>query len=190
MKRAGRPSLFDRRLQLATAVFDAEYKDVQVPGSAGCIDHQAADPNFCGITTNAGKARFRGVEMETNFRAAENLATPGDRLNLSGTLGYLDAKYLQFITSIAGLGPDRRGGLSGRSRIHRNGRSAEHSITIRRWPAGGSMPIRPSPIAAAASSSRSIPRASTSRASRCGTRTSFGDPVATTTSSACTARTC
>jgi iron complex outermembrane recepter protein len=29
----------------------------------------------------------------------------GDRLNLAGTLGYLDAKYLQFITNIAGLGP-------------------------------------------------------------------------------------
>ena len=30
---------------------------------------------FCGITTNAGKARFRGVELETNFRAA---GEPGD----------------------------------------------------------------------------------------------------------------
>ena len=60
---------------------------------------------FCGITTNAGKARFRGVELETNFRAAENLATAGDRLTLSGSLGYLDAKYLQFITQIVGVGP-------------------------------------------------------------------------------------
>ena len=37
--------------------------------------------------------------------AAENLANSGDRLNLAGTLGYLDAKYLQFITNITGLGP-------------------------------------------------------------------------------------
>ena len=96
-------SLFGRRLQLATAIFDAEYKDVQVPGSAGCVVNGVT--TFCGITTNAGKARFRGVEVETNARVAQDFATPGDRLNLSGTLGYLDAKYLQFITNIAGLGP-------------------------------------------------------------------------------------
>jgi iron complex outermembrane receptor protein len=100
-------SLFDRRLQLTTAIFDAEYKDVQVPGSAPCTQIIGGRPTqtFCGITTNAGKARFRGVELETNFRAAENLATAGDRLTLSGSLGYLDAKYLQFITQIAGVGP-------------------------------------------------------------------------------------
>jgi iron complex outermembrane receptor protein len=96
-------SLFDRRLQLATAIFDAEYKDVQVPGSAGCVVNGVA--TFCGITTNAGKARFRGVEVETNWRMAQDFATVGDRLSLAGTLGYLDAKYLHFITNIAGLGP-------------------------------------------------------------------------------------
>ena len=96
-------SLLDRRLQFATAIFDAEYKDVQVPGSAGCVVNGIA--TFCGITTNAGKARFRGVEIETNARLAQDLATPGDRLNLAGTLGYLDAKYLQFITNIPGQGP-------------------------------------------------------------------------------------
>jgi iron complex outermembrane recepter protein len=96
-------SLLDRRLQFATAIFDAEYKDVQVPGSAGCVVNGIA--TFCGITTNAGKARFRGVEVETNARLAQDFATPGDRLNLAGTLGYLDAKYLQFITNIPGVGP-------------------------------------------------------------------------------------
>lgn len=96
-------SLFDHRLQLATAIFDAEYKDVQVPGSAGCVVNGIA--TFCGITTNAGKARFRGVEVETNWRMAQSLAAAGDRLNFAGTLGYLDAKYLQFITNIPGVGP-------------------------------------------------------------------------------------
>jgi iron complex outermembrane receptor protein len=96
-------SLFNRRLQFATAVFDAEYKDIQVPGSEGCVVNGVA--TFCGITTNAGKARFRGVEFETNARLAQDFATAGDRLSFAGTLGYLDAKYLQFITNIAGLGP-------------------------------------------------------------------------------------
>ena len=93
-------SVLDHRLQFATAAFDAEYKDVQVPGSAGCT--VGGVQTFCGITTNAGKARFRGVELETNLRAGENLAATGDRLTLSGSLGYLDAKYLHFVTNIGG----------------------------------------------------------------------------------------
>ena len=91
-------SVLDHRLQFATAVFDAEYKDVQVPGSAGCIS--GGVPSFCGITTNAGGARFRGVELETNVRAGENLATKGDRFTLSGSLGYLDAKYTHFVSVV------------------------------------------------------------------------------------------
>ena len=96
-------SVFNHRLQFAAAVFDAEYKDVQVPGSQGCTVNGVA--TFCGITTNAGKARFRGAELETNWRMAHDLATSGDRLSFAGTLGYLDAKYLQFITNIPGVGP-------------------------------------------------------------------------------------
>jgi iron complex outermembrane receptor protein len=92
-------ALFDRRLQFAAAVFDAEYKDVQVPGSAGGFTAGGV-PTFIGITSNAGKARFRGVELETNWRMANDLATPGDRLTWAGTLGYLDAKYVHFITTV------------------------------------------------------------------------------------------
>jgi iron complex outermembrane receptor protein len=91
-------SVFDHRLQFATAIFDAEYKDVQVPGSAGCIVGGVS--TFCGITTNAGGARFRGVEFEGNMRLAQNFATAGDRLNLAGSLGYLDSKYTKFITTV------------------------------------------------------------------------------------------
>lgn len=96
-------SVFDRRLQFAASVFDAEYKDVQVPGSAGCIVGGVA--TFCGITTNAGKARFRGAELESNWRVAQGMVNAGDRLSFAGTLGYLDAKYQKFITNIPGLGP-------------------------------------------------------------------------------------
>jgi iron complex outermembrane receptor protein len=92
-------SLFNRRLQFAAAVFDAEYKDVQVPGSSGAVINGV--PTFVGVTTNAGKARFRGVELETNWRMANDLATAGDRLTWAGTLGYLDAKYQRFETLVA-----------------------------------------------------------------------------------------
>jgi iron complex outermembrane receptor protein len=96
-------ALFDHRLQLATAIFDAEYKDVQVPGSAPCTINGVN--NFCGVTTNAGAARMRGVEVEMNARLAQDIATAGDRFSLAGSLGYLDGKYKRFITQVAGKGP-------------------------------------------------------------------------------------
>ena len=91
-------SMLDHRLQFALAVFDAEYKDVQVPGSAGCT--VGGVQTFCGITTNAGGARFRGVEWESNLRLGEILAAPGDRLTFSDSVGYLDAKYTHFISVV------------------------------------------------------------------------------------------
>jgi len=92
-------SVLDHRLQFAAAIFDAEYKNVQVPGSAGGFSAGGV-PTFVGITTNAGGARFRGVELESNLRAGENIATPGDRFTLSGSLGYLDAKYTKFLSLV------------------------------------------------------------------------------------------
>ena len=97
MKLGWKASLLDHRLQFATAIFDAEYKDVQVPGSAGCFS-SAACQTFCGITTNAGKARFRGVELETQPPRGENIATPGDRFTYAGSLGYLDAQSSCIVT--------------------------------------------------------------------------------------------
>jgi len=95
-------SALGRRLNWALATFLADYKDVQVPGSAGCTTLVAGVPvtSFCGITTNAGKARFKGVELETTAILAESFATPGDRLNFAGSLGYLDAKYREFLAPV------------------------------------------------------------------------------------------
>jgi iron complex outermembrane receptor protein len=93
-------SLFDRRLRFALAAFIADYKDVQVPGSVGAVINNI--PTFVGVTTNAGKASFKGVEAEvvaTLYRSADNAS----RLNFSGTLGYLDAQYDEFVTNVAGF---------------------------------------------------------------------------------------
>jgi iron complex outermembrane receptor protein len=94
-------NLFDRRLRLAIAGFYAEYTDVQVPGSVGAVINGI--PTFVGVTTNAGAATFKGIEVEmvANLLRADN----GSRLNFSGTLGYLDAQYDEFITNIPGQGP-------------------------------------------------------------------------------------
>ena len=91
-------ALFNHRLQFALAVFQANYKDVQIPGSFGAVI--AGVPTFVGVTTNAGKARFRGVELETNARIGRDMATAGDRLSFAGTVGYLNSKYLNYSTIV------------------------------------------------------------------------------------------
>jgi iron complex outermembrane receptor protein len=95
-------AVFNRRLRFGAALFQADYKDVQVPGSSGCVVGGVS--TFCGITTNAGKARFRGFELETNLLVAESFAAASDRLNFAGSLGYLDAEYREFIT-VVGFNP-------------------------------------------------------------------------------------
>ncbi len=88
-------SLFDRRVNLALAAFHADYKDVQVPGSIGTTVN--GQQTFIGITTNAGRAKIDGVEAEFNVVAARDFAAAGDRLTLTGAVGWLNARYTQFI---------------------------------------------------------------------------------------------
>ncbi|NLS27745.1 Pesticin receptor [Sphingomonas sp. S2M10] len=90
-------ALLDRRLTFALAAFHADYTDVQVPGSIGTTIN--GQQSFIGITTNAGKARMRGVEFEGNLIAARDLGAPGGTLNLNWSVGYLDARYKRFIDS-------------------------------------------------------------------------------------------
>ncbi|HEU4968421.1 TonB-dependent receptor [Sphingomonas sp.] len=96
-------SVLDNRLRFALAGFYADYKDVQVPGSVGAVINGV--PTFVGVTTNAGKATFKGVEFETQAILARDFGVSGDRLNFSGTLGYIDAQYDQFVTNVPGKGP-------------------------------------------------------------------------------------
>lgn len=88
-------SLLDRRLTLSLAGFHMDYKDVQIPGSVGCLI--GGVQSFCGITTNAAKARLQGVEAEINATLARDFAGDGSALRLLGGLGYIDAKYKKFI---------------------------------------------------------------------------------------------
>ena len=90
-------SLFDGGLFLALAAFHMDYSDVQIPGSAGCTVNGLA--TFCGVITNAGKAKIDGVELEANVRLGRDLAASGDKLNLSGSVGYVDARYKEYITN-------------------------------------------------------------------------------------------
>ena len=90
-----RASLFDRRVNLALALFHADYRNVQIPGSVGTVLN--GQQTFIGVTTNAGKARFQGLEFEGNALVGRSLAADGDRLNFAWSLGYLNADYLEYI---------------------------------------------------------------------------------------------
>lgn len=88
-------SLLDRRVNLALAAFQSDYTDVQVPGSVGQTVNGVQ--TFVGITTNAGKARIRGVEAEVNATLIDDLTGNGDRVTFAGSFSYLDAEYRRFI---------------------------------------------------------------------------------------------
>jgi iron complex outermembrane receptor protein len=101
-------SFLDNRVNVALAAFHADYKDVQIPGSVACTILVAGvpTPSFCGVVSNAGKARFRGLEFEGNARVAENMMRDGDRLRLAATLGYINADYKEYIANIAATPTD------------------------------------------------------------------------------------
>jgi iron complex outermembrane receptor protein len=90
-------SFLDKRVFTSVALFHASYEDMQIPGSVGCF--VGTPPNvvesFCGITTNAGKARIQGVEFEGNARIIGNPGGP--RVNFGWSLGYLNADFKTFI---------------------------------------------------------------------------------------------
>jgi iron complex outermembrane receptor protein len=99
-------SLLDRRVTIAAAAFHSDYTDVQVPGSIGTVVN--GQQSFIGVTTNAGRARIRGAELEANMTVFEGALASGDRLTFAGTLGYLDAKYRTFIDARGINVADRR----------------------------------------------------------------------------------
>lgn len=88
--------LFDRALTLALAAFRMDYTDVQIPGSVACT--VSGLPSFCGVVSNAGKARLQGFEAEARLRLGG--------LTLTGAVGYIDAEYLTYIANIASVPTD------------------------------------------------------------------------------------
>lgn len=90
--------LLDDRLNLALTAFYTDYKDVQIPGNESVDSDGDGEPDtFIGVTSNAGKARMKGIELETQAVLAKGLSGPGSSLRFNGSLGYIDAKFLEFI---------------------------------------------------------------------------------------------
>ncbi len=75
--------LFDRRLRLNLAAFHTDYDNIQLTVQVGNSP----------VTQNGGTARIQGFEIESEARPIENLT-------LSGSLGYLDAKYTKLAPGV------------------------------------------------------------------------------------------
>lgn len=91
----GLKTSFGRIATINLAVFRNDYRDQQilvntVSESSGLIISR---------NENAGKSRIQGIELDANIRMSP-------RLSLIGSFGYLDAKYLEYTSVIAGVPTD------------------------------------------------------------------------------------
>jgi iron complex outermembrane receptor protein len=80
------------RMQTNAAIFYTDYKNVQIPGSIPTFDAAGNVTGFAGNVTNAGKAKISGLELEAIARVT-------DAFSLSGMLGFIDAKYKEWIVA-------------------------------------------------------------------------------------------
>lgn len=83
--------LFDRRLRLNIAAFQADYTDIQIVVNEGIAPK----------VRNAGRARIRGIEVETQAKLA-------DFLTIQGGFGYLDAYYREVSPTAAPVNVNSR----------------------------------------------------------------------------------
>lgn len=86
-----RANLLGNRLFVGLTADQMDYKDLQV---STIIVDKVQGP--IAVTTNAAKARIRGLELETTFRP-----TAADRF--SGYISVMDAKFLRFANTPDGL---------------------------------------------------------------------------------------
>jgi iron complex outermembrane receptor protein len=86
-------SYLNDRFLTNIALFHSDYKDVQIPGSIAVdTNGDGIDDSFAGVTTNAGKAKIKGFELEATGRI-----TP--QFSVSGMYSYIDAKYDEYIVN-------------------------------------------------------------------------------------------
>jgi iron complex outermembrane recepter protein len=90
---------FERgRFTTNVAAFWMDYADVQVPSSIGVdTNGDGINDTFTGATTNAAAATLKGVEFDGNAVLGEDWISKGDELSTTLSLGYIDAKYDEFI---------------------------------------------------------------------------------------------
>ena len=79
------------RILTNIALFKSDYKDVQIPSSVAIdTNGDGVDDSFAGLTTNAGAADIKGLELEASARLT-------NAFTLSGMYSRIDAKYTEFL---------------------------------------------------------------------------------------------
>ncbi len=102
-------TLLQGRMTSKLAVFFSSYTDVQIPGSIGFDSTgDGVEDTFIGITSNAGDADINGVEWEGQAILAEDLGQAGSGLRFGWSVGYVDAKYNEFIDAFGNDVADQR----------------------------------------------------------------------------------
>ncbi len=81
------------RITTNAAVFYSDYQDVQIPGSVAIdTNGDGRDDSFAGVTTNAGKAKIKGAELEAVANITPNFM-------VAGMYSYIDAEYKEYISA-------------------------------------------------------------------------------------------
>jgi len=74
-------------LRINATYFYSDYQDLQAT-----VQHALTEDNFVARVVNAGQAEIQGIELESIYAATDNL-------NISLSLGYIDAKFVEFLTA-------------------------------------------------------------------------------------------
>jgi iron complex outermembrane receptor protein len=89
------------RITTNAALFHSDYKDVQIPGSVAIdTNGDGKDDSFAGMTTNAGKAKIKGAELEA-------VAHLTNDFTLAGMYSYIDAKYKEYLVAGVNMASQR-----------------------------------------------------------------------------------
>jgi iron complex outermembrane receptor protein len=80
---------FDNTLQVNLALFRNNFKDKQ----ESSVQFDSTTNTVATVFANVGSARYQGVELEVQWVATENLS-------FFGSLGILDASYIEFATDL------------------------------------------------------------------------------------------
>lgn len=84
-----RLTALDGRLRFNPTVYQTDWKDIQFLDNALVGN----PPNFIVLTRNAGDARIRGVELESQFAVTSDLS-------LRGSFAYIDGKYTRVANNV------------------------------------------------------------------------------------------
>jgi iron complex outermembrane receptor protein len=89
------------RITTNAALFYSDYQNVQIPGSVPIdTNGDGKDDSFAGVTTNAGKAKIKGFELEAIARLT-------DAFTLAGMYSYIDAEYKEYMVAGVNMASQR-----------------------------------------------------------------------------------